>query len=423
MHPTPPRLPDASRHAGVRARRRVTGPDDRLRVDPDPVDDGDFPELATHRPVAAGHVLAVMLVALVLGALLNADRMVERAEQRSFDDPWRAPSLAVWGGVESVADAVGLTQPREAIETAIGRDGDDDGAVDVDELLASRRTETPETGDAPAGTPRTPDASTTTTIEAAPVEPDLRTPSAAQPLRLYVGGDSMAKNFGIAMQSVAGSTGIVESTIDYRLVSGLARPDFFDWPRHLAETVVPADPEVVILLFGANDAQSLRLPDGSICQRFERCWIDEYRRRVAGTMDLLEDPDNDRLVLWLGQPIMGPSTGVRYVDLFNAIYEDEADDRSWVRYVDTWSWFSRPDGSYSAYLDAADGTEHRVRDGDDVHLSAAGGERLSWALLRLLGQEHVDLSAWPGTPPAAALPGELPPPRTELSPPEPIIVD
>jgi len=372
-----------------------------LRVDPEPEDDHEHPHLAGHRPVPAGHVLIMMLAALLLGALLNADRMAERAEQKSFDDPWRGPSVALWGGVEAVADAVGLTRPRQAVEAALGRDDVGANDADVDELVARRAAEAAARDEPPA----------------------IKAPTAARPLRLYLGGDSMANSFGVALQRVAGSTGIIAPTIDYRVVSGLARPDYFNWPLHLAEDVVPTDPEVVVLLFGANDAQSLRLDDGTICRRFERCWIAEYRRRVAGTMDLLRDPDGDRLVLWLGQPIMGPSSGVDHVDLFNAVYEEEAADRPWVRYVDTWSWFARPDGSYSAYLPAADGTEHRVREPDDVHLTAAGGERLSWALLRLLGDGVVDLSAWAGEPPADALPPARPRPRGDLPQPAPRLVD
>lgn len=379
-----------------------------LRVDPELPDD-DHPELRTDHPVAAGHVLVVMVLALVLGALLNADRMVERAEQKPFDDRWRGPSLALWGALETVADATRLTAPRDLVESAIGRDDDGRGALDVGELLAEQRR------------PQEEGPATTTTT--APPAPRLRTPTAEQPLRVYVGGDSMSKNLGLAMQRVASDTGIIAPTIDFRLVSGLARPDFFNWPQHLADEVVPTDPEVVVLLFGANDAQGLQLADGTVCRRFEQCWVDEYRRRVAGTMDLLRDPDGDRIVLWLGQPIMGPATGVDHVDLFNAIYADEAADRPWVRYVDTWSWFSRADGSYAAHLPAADGSEHRVRDADDVHLSLEGGTRLSWALVALLGEELADLSAWPGQPPASALPPAQPAPRPSLPEPEPRLID
>ncbi|HEU5081716.1 MAG TPA: DUF459 domain-containing protein [Acidimicrobiales bacterium] len=374
-----------------------------LRVDPEPAgDDDEHPHLASHRPVAAGHVLLVMLAGLLLGAFLNADRMAERAEQKSFDDPWRGPSVALWGGLEAVADAVGLTRPRQAIEGALGPDHPGSSDADVEDLVDQRSARAAARQDAP---------------------PTIRTPSAARPLRLYLGGDSMARSFGIALQRVAGTTGIITPTIDHRVVSGLSRPDYFNWPQHLAEDVVATDPEVMVLLFGANDAQSLRLDDGTICRRFERCWIEEYRRRVAGTMDLLRDPDGDRIVVWLGQPIMGPASGVDHVDLLNAIYEAQAEERPWVRYVDTWSWFVQPDGSYSAFLPAADGSEHRVREPDDVHLTAAGGERLSWALLRLLGDGIVDLSAWAGEPPPDALPPDRPRPRTDLPDPEPRLVD
>jgi hypothetical protein len=234
----------------------------------------------------------------------------------------------------------------------------------------------------------------------------------------------MTQTLGGSMQTATASTGIIETTVDARISTGLTRPDYFDWPTHLANEVLPTDPEVMVIMFGANDSQGLVREDGSVCARFEQCWLDDYRLRVAGTMDLLRDTeDNDRLVVWVGQPIMGPGT-VLGVDKLNAIYWQEAQKRDWVVYFDSWNYFATPDGQYAQFLKALDGSDHEMRTGDAIHLSIAGGDRIAWEIIELLMQdEWLDLSAWGGAPPPSALAPEDVQPRDELPEPTVEIVD
>lgn len=368
---------------------------------PDDTDVPPDPDPAARR-LAAGQVLLVMVLALALGALFNADRMVERAKEKPFDDSWRNESIWIWSRVQDVSELFRLDAARSRIETAIGRAGSEREELDVSDLLAEGSSG----GSTPADDGASPDApapaSTTTTTEP-DATPVIRTPTAAEPLRLWLGGDSMSQEVGASMARAAADTGIIQATIDARVSTGLTRPDYFNWPQHLVDEVVPTDPEVVVIMFGANDSQGLSLDDGSVCQRFEQCWLDEYRRRVAGTMDLLRDQEeNDRLVIWVGQPIMGPGSGVAGMDKLNAIYWEEAQRRDWVTFFDSWPFFADADGQYAYYLPSADGSDHEMRTPDEVHLSVAGADRLAWEIIQALG-EQVDLGAWTGTPPRSAL--------------------
>ena len=167
--------------------------------------------------------------------------------------------------------------------------------------------------------------------------------------------------------------------------------------------MLPTDPELMVIMFGANDSQGLVREDGTVCKRFEQCWLDDYRLRVAGTMDLLKDEDDDRMVIWVGQPVMGPGT-VMGIDKLNAIYSEEAATRPWIRYFDSLPFFADENGGYVDYLPNLSGTEQGLRQADDVHFSNEGGDRLSWEILQMLeADEIVDLSAWAGEPPASAL--------------------
>ena len=105
-------------------------------------------------------------------------------------------------------------------------------------------------------------------------------------------------------------------------------------------------------------------------------WRTEYRDRVGKTMDLLRSPDNDRLVMWVGQPIMGPQSGVEHLDQINYIYASEAKKRPWVQYFDAFPFFSDADGAYAKALANADGAEHVMRANDNIHLSTFGANRL-----------------------------------------------
>lgn len=341
-------------------------------VEPDP------PRGAT---LPAGRVLLVVLIGLVLAALVNADSLVEQAKRKPFG--WsRDLSLAVWEPVQDVSHLLRLNLPRQWVDDLTGRD-DDGGDSDFEfPPVASgpddEPDDQPDNGD--AGTP----TSTSTTTTTAPPPPELRTPNAEAPLRVWVGGDSMSQVFGQSLVAFIGQTDLMTSTLDYRISTGLTRPDFFNWPAHLHSEMERLDPEAVVIMFGANDAQGLETPDGQIFQPGEEGWIADYRRRVAGTMDLLRDPDRDRLVYWVGQPIMRSASFSQRMATLNTIFEEEAATRPWVRYVDSYSMFANSAGAYEAFLPGVDGSVQDLRQGDGIHLSRPGGDLLARRVLDLI---------------------------------------
>jgi hypothetical protein len=199
--------------------------------------------------------------------------------------------------------------------------------------------------------------------------------------------------------------GVFGTTLDYRISTGLTRPDYFDWPRELDRVVRETDPELMVIIFGANDSQGIQMPDGRVFERNSPDWLAEYRRRVAGTMDLLRDDEGDRLVVWLGQPPMRESGFNQRMAYLNNIYAEEAAKRPWIRYFDTWAFFTDGNGAYAPTLASRDGTVHDMRIGDGIHLTTPGGDRLAWAIVEAL-TELVDLSAGDTTAPGSLAPPE-----------------
>src|SRR5204862_49519 len=77
--------------------------------------------------------------------------------------------------------------------------------------------------------PTAPSSAASTVPPTVPPTTAAGAPSADHPARVLVIGDSDAGTFGPYLKQVLDETGVVSTTVDYKVSSGLARPDFFDW--------------------------------------------------------------------------------------------------------------------------------------------------------------------------------------------------
>lgn len=373
--------PVASRamvHAGARRRWDWRSLFRRFR----PTRDGTMP---------AGIVLAVVVVALLVAMLLNADSTLRKSKAKG--DGFRqhvAQALA------DVSDAVGLTLPRQALDSAMGRGTGK--TSDIDQLLAEKQA----VERAASGTSDTAAGSATTqgSDQGAPpanpesTRPVLRTPTPDNPLTLWVGGDSVGGSFAVQMEPISASTGLFDPILDYKVGTGLARPEYYNWPEHFAKDVIPKqNPDIIVAMFGANDDQNLEV-GGKVLDKYTPDWFEEYRQRVGKTMDLMKSPTNDRLVVWAGLPPPGPGSKIGHMDTINYIFWEEASKRPWVTFVDTWAFMGGPGPDYRfvGSMPTADGRTKNMYQKDNLHLATTGAEYLSWAVISHLAK-FVDMSA------------------------------
>lgn len=324
--------------------------------------DGEIPR----KPLAAGHAVVVVLVALVLGAFLNARGMRKSAEIR--EDGWeRDVSVALTRPLAAVSGWLLLDRPRAALKDAIGH-GDDD-------RLRSGTAFEPEASPPPLPS-----------LEEVPANRPVFT--AAHPLRLWIGGDSLVVTPGESIVRAAEATGAVRSVapVDGRVATGLERPEVFDWYAHLGRVLKRKQPEAVVLAFGGNDDHDYMsgVPEGVAIGAFgSESWTAEYRRRVDAVMDLVAR--RARLLLWIGLPITSDEAQSLRFDTINAIVHEEAEKRRGrVAFVDTYTLLTGPDGGYAQYLTGDRGTLEKVRRGDGVHLERAGGDIVAAAVMREL---------------------------------------
>ena len=231
------------------------------------------------------------------------------------------------------------------------------------------------------GAPVTPASTSTTTTELKPKE--KTTPTAANPAVLYIAGDSDAGTFAPYLDKLMKQTGMVKTTLDYKVSSGLSRPDFFDWPAHFAQQIPAVNPDIVIVTFGGNDAQGLRNVDKTWAVQHspgaggdDADWRAEYSKRVGAAMDYLGG--DNRTLIWVGIPNDDEPVNTARLQVQNEVVMAEAAKRPKVVFIDTWNRFSGLSGGYASTVqDPRDHEFKEVRRSDGFHLNETGAEILA----------------------------------------------
>ncbi len=240
-------------------------------------------------------------------------------------------------------------------------------------------------GDATGGTPAASASSvalapneTTTIPTTAPAGP----PTAESPAVMLIAGDSDAGTFGPYLERLVDETGVVRTELDYKVSSGLARPDYFDWPAHLRTIVPTVDPDIVVVTFGGNDSQGLSIADGTFIAQSptgteaDAEWRAEYGRRVGEVMDLLRA--DGRTLVWVGIPNDDNDEVTTRLRVQDEVVREEVAKRPDVRFVDTWKRFAGLEGGWAEFVvDPRDGQGKDVRADDGFHLNVDGAEILA----------------------------------------------
>ncbi|MGL6279043.1 MAG: DUF459 domain-containing protein [Gaiella sp.] len=346
---------------------------------------------------SAGHALVVCALALAISLLLNAPGVHKKAYNQEAG--WqREVAIAFTGPLAGISDALLLDLPREGVQSAIGRSGDDE--IDTAVVLAPTPQKTGDGGaKAGDGGTQTPSDSTEKPPAVKPATPAKPTKVAFTPqkkLKLWIAGDSLVITPGYAIVRAAGSTPVISGLgVDGRVATGLTRPDVFNWFDHIRTQVATLKPNVVVLAFGGNDdkAYMTGLPENvSIADFGDAAWQREYRRRVGGVFDAINRAGAH--AIWIGLPQTADPEQTRRFDVVNAAVAAEARERpKTVTYLDTYTTFAGPDGGYAEYLDTPGRGSIKVRAGDGVHFERAGGDMIAREVLKALNKTY-DLTSW-----------------------------
>jgi lysophospholipase L1-like esterase len=189
--------------------------------------------------------------------------------------------------------------------------------------------------------------------------------------KVLVIGDSLGIDLGwgfAVRRSIGGTLTVTDDSVGS---TGLVRSDFYNWPQHLRQDLVTLHPDVVVVLFGANDEQSISTPHG-LARLGTAAWASAYARRIRQLVSVAAA--HNATLLWVALPRMAPTSDlspafVAEVDRIGRVaLRGEAD----AIYVSTSTLFTTPSGRYTPYVRLAPHVVENGRQPDGVHLTPAG---------------------------------------------------
>jgi len=162
--------------------------------------------------------------------------------------------------------------------------------------------------------------------------------------------------------------------------SGLARPDFFDWSltaKGLAEMVRP---DIVLVMFGANDTQRIKTADGeTIHWRDEAPWLTAYTERWRSLALALRG--KHRRVIILGPTNRRSADHVAALQRVIGVQRSVASGLSGVTWLDLFPHSTDGRGMHLKEGFDVFGRRVRYRMSDGRHLTRRGGVEVARRLL------------------------------------------
>lgn len=207
---------------------------------------------------------------------------------------------------------------------------------------------------------------------AAKVDPGAR----ADGNRLMLVGDSLAIGLGQQLAAVLDQRPGLRFTHLGKVSSGLANPAFFDWPSRLTAMVRENHPDVVLMLYGANDNKPLAVNGRSVAFGTP-AWNKEYAARLTRMVAIVHGANPRARVFVLGVPVMADATFNTEMTRVNAVLAETAKALPDTTFVPTRDVLADAAGAFAAEGRRADGSMVRLRAKDGVHISSIGSRLLA----------------------------------------------
>lgn len=344
-----------------------------------------------------GRIIWVYAMALAVGVLLQFDRI----------DPWLAGKFAdglpqglaaVVGAGESLHAATGLTGLGLALDCSTARmfDGTYKKTYRCHEAALAAVYPPPAQAGTPAkAAPSLPAGSSGpqgvahASAQSADQPSDKAQPKLSPPCNVLVVGDSLAVTLAVSLEKAFKTFDGLTMIPKGKIASGLQNPQYYNWEQALRQFMAEYDPKLIVVMMGANDAKYLSLdpeaPEPAAAADKRRA---AYEARLAKFISIMDE--RGVTSYWIGLPVMGDPDLSDKSRALNAIVRAACQGASHARFLSTWELLAGPQGNYAQHIQDASGHRIRVREGDKVHFSTAGGDIIVKALLHD-AQEFIEL--------------------------------
>lgn len=229
--------------------------------------------------------------------------------------------------------------------------------------------------------------STTTKIEEIPQEEIKEKVKLTPPLKFVIIGDSMILvGFGPALEQTLLSYPEISVYREGQYSTGLNRIDYFDWYARTQLLIDEQKPDVLIVMYGANDGQSITDSNGYIAPYFSPDWFTIYHQRVNAYLATFSP--QVKQIIWVGPPSTENIEFKEKLWAMHEVYSSECIKFENVKYVYSWEKFNINGQSASVMSDSS-GVSQLVKQDDGVHLTDHGGKILAEFVIESMSNEVV----------------------------------
>lgn len=201
------------------------------------------------------------------------------------------------------------------------------------------------------------------------------------PFTVLIAGDSFV-NGGVGVELERALIKCASTTV-YRASkpsTGLSRRDYFDWRQEIKNLLSEHKPNVVYIMFGANDGQGIPLEGNKAVYYGTPEWDSVYAERVKDFMDILSQANVE--VFWIGNPIARSGDYRGKMEKLNEIYSSSSVQYQNIKFISLWDSLKDSNGNYSDYLPNDKGLMQLARESDGIHVTDFGGIITAKELIR-----------------------------------------
>ncbi len=154
--------------------------------------------------------------------------------------------------------------------------------------------------------------------------------------------------------------------------SGLVRTDYYSWQSNISKLIDQNNPDVIIMMIGANDNQPIT-DSYSTINTDQSEWMHIYKQRVIEIAESLHA--SRKSWIWISQPAFRNNLLTQKMKNFNALYKQETETAGGY-FLDIWSGFSDETGNFSFSGYDINGKITKLRTNNGMQFTPEGKKKL-----------------------------------------------
>lgn len=201
-------------------------------------------------------------------------------------------------------------------------------------------------------------------------------------------GDSIMLDLGTQIQSALRQNyNLTNTKLDYKVSSGLNRIDYYDWYARTTKIIKDYKPDVLVVMFGGNDDQTITDNEGKYQVVLTEEWKKTYHARVEKYAKLVS-ASSVRKVYWIGQPMSNRPRYQKFFSVLNEIYSQVSKSYPKIEFVSTWNTFAEG-GKYATVVADKSGKKRYVKANDGVHFTIHGARMIGGLIIDRMVEDKV----------------------------------